>query len=191
MGDEFLSGYVNLSNGEKDPRNLLLCFAICRVILIEFQTNNFVEVMTIFVLLSYRGPLSHIPNRLYSTLRSVIFQSLIDSLRTIHLASRPICSRMRCCKYSCSACDLLNSKYCLRRSCMNACPAFGPLATSVFVEKLTAGYPLTKVTLGTDGLQCSHLNCTTDRYSSRNFILPPCLRWLVGTGLCSKVVGCH
>jgi DNA repair/transcription protein MET18/MMS19 len=57
MGDELLLGYINLANGEKDPRNLLLCFAICRVILIEFKTDNFVEVMTVFVLLSHPVPL--------------------------------------------------------------------------------------------------------------------------------------
>ena len=31
---------------------------------------------------------------------------------------------------------------------MNATPAFGPLAIPFFVEKLTAGYPVTKVALG-------------------------------------------
>jgi Dos2-interacting transcription regulator of RNA-Pol-II len=46
MGNEFLSGYITLAEGEKDPRNLLLAFAINRVILIEFNINDFVEVCT-------------------------------------------------------------------------------------------------------------------------------------------------
>jgi len=44
MGSEFLSGYVRLAEGEKDPRNLLLAFAIARVVLIEFKINDHVEV---------------------------------------------------------------------------------------------------------------------------------------------------
>lgn len=47
MGDEFLSGYVSLAEGEKDPRNLLVAFAIARVLLIEFDVKNFVEVSRI------------------------------------------------------------------------------------------------------------------------------------------------
>jgi DNA repair/transcription protein MET18/MMS19 len=44
LGQEFLSGYANLADGEKDPRNLLLAFAIARVILIEFDVTNHIEV---------------------------------------------------------------------------------------------------------------------------------------------------
>lgn len=44
MGDEFLSGYIALAEGEKDPRNLLIAFAIARVILIEFNISDHVEV---------------------------------------------------------------------------------------------------------------------------------------------------
>jgi hypothetical protein len=44
MGDEFLSGYILLSGCEKDPRNLLLVFAITRVVLVEFNISNHVEV---------------------------------------------------------------------------------------------------------------------------------------------------
>lgn len=44
MGKEFISGYVNLTDGEKDPRNLLLSFSITRVILIEFDTSSHIEV---------------------------------------------------------------------------------------------------------------------------------------------------
>ena len=44
MGEEFLTGYINLAEGEKDPRNLLVAFAIARVLLIEFDTKHHVEV---------------------------------------------------------------------------------------------------------------------------------------------------
>jgi DNA repair/transcription protein MET18/MMS19 len=44
MGDDFLRGYIELAEGEKDPRNLMLAFSIARVILIEFDFSNFVDV---------------------------------------------------------------------------------------------------------------------------------------------------
>jgi DNA repair/transcription protein MET18/MMS19 len=44
MGNEFLRGYIELADGEKDPRNLLLAFSITRVILIEFDISNHVDV---------------------------------------------------------------------------------------------------------------------------------------------------
>ena len=44
MGKEFLDGYASLAEGEKDPRNLIIAFAIARVILIEFDIHERVEV---------------------------------------------------------------------------------------------------------------------------------------------------
>ena len=44
MGNEFLSGYTSIAEGEKDPRNLLTAFAIARVILVEFNIYLHVEV---------------------------------------------------------------------------------------------------------------------------------------------------
>ncbi|KAF8517882.1 ARM repeat-containing protein [Hysterangium stoloniferum] len=43
MGNDFLRGYIELAEGEKDPRNLMLAFSIARVILIEFDISNFVD----------------------------------------------------------------------------------------------------------------------------------------------------
>ncbi|KAJ8590123.1 ARM repeat-containing protein [Rhizopogon salebrosus TDB-379] len=43
MSSTFLSGYVNLAVGEKDPRNLMLAFAIARVVLVEFDTSAHIE----------------------------------------------------------------------------------------------------------------------------------------------------
>lgn len=44
MGKEFLSGYSRLVTGEKDPRNLRTAFSIARVILVEFEISENVEV---------------------------------------------------------------------------------------------------------------------------------------------------
>ncbi|KAG6821481.1 hypothetical protein H0H93_010205 [Arthromyces matolae] len=43
LGKSFLSGYSVLAEGEKDPRNLLVAFAIARVILIEFDISEHIE----------------------------------------------------------------------------------------------------------------------------------------------------
>lgn len=45
MGKEFLDGYVSLADGEKDPRNLIVAFAIARVILIEFDIHERIETL--------------------------------------------------------------------------------------------------------------------------------------------------
>ncbi|KAH9161567.1 ARM repeat-containing protein [Lactarius sanguifluus] len=39
MGERFLSGYIALVDGEKDPRNLMIAFAIARVLAIEFDIS--------------------------------------------------------------------------------------------------------------------------------------------------------
>jgi len=43
-GKTFLDGYISLAEGEKDPRNLMVAFAIARVILIEFDVSMHTEV---------------------------------------------------------------------------------------------------------------------------------------------------
>jgi len=50
MGKEFLAGYLNIADGEKDPRNLLLAFSIDRVLLVEFDISSLVEVSASAVL---------------------------------------------------------------------------------------------------------------------------------------------
>ncbi|OSD04782.1 ARM repeat-containing protein [Trametes coccinea BRFM310] len=45
LGDDFIRGYISLAEGEKDPRNLLLAFAIDRVLLIEFDVQKHIEDM--------------------------------------------------------------------------------------------------------------------------------------------------
>lgn len=44
MGGAFLAGYISLADGEKDPRNLMVAFALDRVIGIEFDLTNHIEV---------------------------------------------------------------------------------------------------------------------------------------------------
>jgi hypothetical protein len=43
-GKEFVEGYISLAEGEKDPRNLMIAFAVARVIVIEFDISAHVEV---------------------------------------------------------------------------------------------------------------------------------------------------
>jgi DNA repair/transcription protein MET18/MMS19 len=43
-GKEFIDGYISLAEGEKDPRNLMIAFAIARVVLIEFDISAHIEV---------------------------------------------------------------------------------------------------------------------------------------------------
>ncbi|PBK72546.1 ARM repeat-containing protein [Armillaria solidipes] len=106
MNKEFLAGYITLADGEKDPRNLLVAFAIARVILVEFDISDFVEgffnITFCYFPITFRPP----PND----------------------------------PYGISADDL---KHNLRR-CLCATPVFGPMAIPVFLEKLTAGSPITK-----------------------------------------------
>ncbi|KAJ2933120.1 hypothetical protein H1R20_g3952, partial [Candolleomyces eurysporus] len=45
MGVKFLDGYAKFCDGEKDPRNLVLIFAIDRVILIEFDISERVQTL--------------------------------------------------------------------------------------------------------------------------------------------------
>ncbi|KAJ6614174.1 Dos2-interacting transcription regulator of RNA-Pol-II-domain-containing protein [Mycena sp. CBHHK59/15] len=46
MKSDFVVPYIRLAEGEKDPRNLLLAFAIARVILIEFDPTEHIEALS-------------------------------------------------------------------------------------------------------------------------------------------------
>ncbi|KAG2068710.1 hypothetical protein BDR04DRAFT_1206804 [Suillus decipiens] len=60
MGSTFLAGYVNLAVGEKDPRNLMLAFAIARVVLVEFDTlahiEDFFDITFCYFPITFRPP---------------------------------------------------------------------------------------------------------------------------------------
>ncbi|GAA5832383.1 hypothetical protein JCM11251_006429 [Rhodosporidiobolus azoricus] len=43
MGSEFVGGYAELVEGEKDPRNLMISFGIVRVMLLEFKVEDKIE----------------------------------------------------------------------------------------------------------------------------------------------------
>lgn len=45
MGDESLLGFTNLVSGEKDPRNLMLVFSMCRVFMLEWDISNHAEIL--------------------------------------------------------------------------------------------------------------------------------------------------
>ena len=49
MGDQFLSGYIALADGEKDPRNLMIAFAIARVLALEFDISSKFEARFTFL----------------------------------------------------------------------------------------------------------------------------------------------
>ncbi len=44
LGAEFLNSYTKLVDGEKDPRNLMLLFSMDRVILLEFEIADHIDV---------------------------------------------------------------------------------------------------------------------------------------------------
>lgn len=50
MGDTSLVGTVDLMTGEKDPRNLMLVFSILKVIMVEWDISNHVEVGFFFLI---------------------------------------------------------------------------------------------------------------------------------------------
>lgn len=143
MGSIFLSGYVNLATGEKDPRNLMLAFAIARVLLVEFDTSAHTEV------------LSH-----YNTFCSM-FNPYPQDFFDITFCYFPITFRpppdnpydisaddlKQSLRFSEILCIIFLVTDCCYRLCLSATPALGLLGIPVFLEKLTAGLPTTKVTI--------------------------------------------
>jgi DNA repair/transcription protein MET18/MMS19 len=47
MGADFLNSYTKMVDGEKDPRNLMLLFSMDRVILLELDVKDLIEVCTL------------------------------------------------------------------------------------------------------------------------------------------------
>ncbi|KAH9943852.1 ARM repeat-containing protein [Amylocystis lapponica] len=122
MGNDFLSGYISLAEGEKDPRNLLLAFAIARVLLMSSRFQ---------VTLKY----VHLPCMQFSLL--IAPQDLFNiTFCYFPITFRPPPDD----PYGITTDDLKNGLL----ACLNATPAFGALAIPLFMEKLTAGTPPTK-----------------------------------------------
>ncbi|TFK51878.1 ARM repeat-containing protein [Heliocybe sulcata] len=103
---QFVPAYIALVNGEKDPRNLVLCFAIDRVLLLEFNVKNHIEdlfnITFCYFPITFRPP----PGDPYGITTDDLKKAL--------------------------------------RSCLSATPDFGTLGIPLFLEKLTAGSPMTK-----------------------------------------------
>jgi DNA repair/transcription protein MET18/MMS19 len=53
LGEDFVKGYIKIAEGEKDPRNLLLAFAIDKVLLLEFDVSKHIEVSTYLSAFNY------------------------------------------------------------------------------------------------------------------------------------------
>jgi DNA repair/transcription protein MET18/MMS19 len=47
MGETSLVGIVDLMTGEKDPRNLMMVFSIMKVVMMEWDITNHVEVCSL------------------------------------------------------------------------------------------------------------------------------------------------
>ncbi|KAH8111038.1 ARM repeat-containing protein [Phellopilus nigrolimitatus] len=83
MGNEFLTGYTSLVDGEKDPRNLMIAFSIDRVICIEFDISRHVEelfnVIFCYFPITFKPPADDpygiTPEDLKQTLRSCLNSS--------------------------------------------------------------------------------------------------------------------
>lgn len=106
ISKRFVPGYISLVNGEKDPRNLVLCFGIDRVLLLEFDVKDHIEDF-------FNITFCYFP---------ITFRPPPDD------------------PYGITTDDLKNAL----RSCLSATAAFGPLGIPLFIEKLTAGSPVTK-----------------------------------------------
>lgn len=48
MGDISLLGVVDIMTGEKDPRNLMIVFSILKVVMVEWDISNHIEVCIMF-----------------------------------------------------------------------------------------------------------------------------------------------
>lgn len=87
MGNTFVAGYVQLAEGEKDPRNLLVSFSIIRVLLIEFDVTSQIEVSAFpYPLLA--SCVKPVALRTSSTSLSVTFPSPSNHHRMTLMASR-------------------------------------------------------------------------------------------------------
>lgn len=51
MGDISLLGVVDIMTGEKDPRNLMIVFSILKVVMVEWDISNHIEVCVMVFLL--------------------------------------------------------------------------------------------------------------------------------------------
>lgn len=112
MGADFLNSYTKMVDGEKDPRNLMLLFALDRVILLEFEIGSMVEVSSVLIRSS----------------SSLIGQDFFDITFCYYpISFRPPPND----PYGITADDLKEAL----RKCLAAAPHFAKLALPLFLEK--------------------------------------------------------
>jgi DNA repair/transcription protein MET18/MMS19 len=55
MNDESLTGILDIVSGERDPRNLMLVFSILKVLMVEWNISNYVQVCISLLPAPYKG----------------------------------------------------------------------------------------------------------------------------------------
>jgi DNA repair/transcription protein MET18/MMS19 len=115
MGADFLNSYTKMVDGEKDPRNLMLLFSMDRVILLEFDVKDLIEVCMVSSVLC-RGRLAD---------NSQDFFDITFCYFPISFKPPPNDP------YGITAEDLKSAL----RKCMAASPYFAKLALPLFLEK--------------------------------------------------------
>ena len=80
MGSDFLNSFTKMVDGEKDPRNLMLLFSLEKVILLEFDIKDHVEVS-----ISRSTEVQLLTRRTCSTSPSAIFP-----FRSVHRPTTPM-----------------------------------------------------------------------------------------------------
>ena len=60
MGSDFVNSWTKFVDGEKDPRNLMLLFSMDRVILLEFDVTNHIEVSSLLFSVHHADEVGHV-----------------------------------------------------------------------------------------------------------------------------------
>lgn len=76
MGKEFIKGYCQFVEGEKDPRNLMISFGLVRIIVLEFDIEGCVEVNFHSLCLS-RKKLSNLTGKIFVETGSLRYHLLL------------------------------------------------------------------------------------------------------------------
>lgn len=146
MGNDFLTGYIALADGERDPRNLMVAFAIARVLLIEFDIRDKVEVLHFILNLHSVFPKFMFLYRTFSISYIATSPSHFDPRpMTQTSTSLPMTFGKRWCMFSTRWLFTASELTSLCRLCLSATPAFGEPAIHQFLEKLNMGSPTVKV----------------------------------------------
>ncbi|KNC99444.1 uncharacterized protein SPPG_05684 [Spizellomyces punctatus DAOM BR117] len=87
MGDDFISGFIQAMDGEKDPRNLLMAFRIAKVLIESFDCTKFAEdlfgVVFCYFPITFRPP----PDDIYGITADDLKVALRDCISATRLFS--------------------------------------------------------------------------------------------------------